>query len=239
MQPAARLPRAAAVSLFSRCSSQGASSQLQPTTGRSSPTRHSPRRSSGGLRSSLESLCSSSVTSTPNTPYSASCEIREKFSAIQPVTLLTPTTPDGFYGFGDDNDVINSVEPAGPSETNIATSFKAICTIPDSSAAFVMASPSQSSLLRRRQMRQGNGRPKSCPALSNNDEFDLHTKEPIFKIGQVSSGSIIRRRKAASLKARPKTADFVDDDCAFGFDQEFVVTASRWRGVVLKDGEIS
>lgn len=248
MQPAARLR---AASFFSRYSAHYVPTQV--TSSNSAMCLNTPhmrgaqrRSSSGGQQqvfqqSSLESLCSSSMASTPSTPFSARSDGfgDTKDDSIRMQQNLSPVTPDGFYGFGDENDLEEPGIACSDSTTGTQKSrksdgvvtLKAFEAKSDCSMTFIMASPSQSSLVRRRQKR--SARPKSCPTVAPDEQSDSKVETPTFHIGDISAGSIFRRRKAASLGGRPKTADFVSDDCAFGFNQEFTVTASRWRGVIM------
>lgn len=267
MQGTAVAARRGAMSFFARLSYRRLSI---PSSGAcQTPASSSPRRNSIGsalITRSNESLCSSSVASSPSTPFSpvpvSGCSAA---AASVRSPIMSPETPDGFYGFGDDNDdaatstnefeaqgrrscplrdctedtmteiamisLPNSVASNAAAGKDSATCHQVPLVKPES-PVLVMARPSQSSLLRRRELRAN--RPKSCPILSLGDSAETMEEPSTFQMGDVSSSRIFRRRKAASLQARPRTADCLDDDdCAFGFDHEFTVTAPRWRGVKM------
>lgn len=155
---------------------------------------------------------SESVGSTPATPFSPTGR------ATPSALCLSPPTPDGFYGFGDEGGT--GEEQAPFSATPTPRQADEPMPRAEGSDALVMGDLVQSSLFRRREgMRQS--RPSSCPV-----------GEGALQLGSVSSSRIFRRRQANSLQRRPRTADALDaEDCAFGFDHEFIFRGSRWRGV--------
>ena len=131
------------------------------------------------------------------------------YSPARSANPRSPLTPDGFYGFGDEGE---TPRPAG-------TPLRAEAPL-EGVERLVMGLPSQSSLVRRRAGAR-QPRPSSCPA-----------GDGALQLGSVSSSNLVQRRKARSLRQRPQTADAADqEDCAFGFEHEFIFTAHRWRGV--------